>query len=85
MTRLALSVLLVVSAVSCRQILGIESRQICGDPEMIDNLEDNDSLICDTRGRQGGWYTVHDETGTLAEFLPASIPGGGARVDTRLA
>ncbi len=76
MTRLALSVLLVVSAVSCRQILGIESRQICGDPEMIDNLEDNDSLICDTRGRQGGWYTVHDETGTLAEFLPASIPGG---------
>jgi hypothetical protein len=62
---LALSLLLVLSGVSCRQILGIRSRHACGDPRVIDNFEDGDFLICEAGGRRGGWFFVQDGTGTL--------------------
>jgi hypothetical protein len=79
-------VLPVLFFLSCRQILGLQPRELstCTDPSLllIDNMEDDDSLICESDGRHGSWYTFGDGAGTLQEppqdqdFLPKLIPGG---------
>lgn len=54
----------------------------CADPLLLDDLEDGDDVICDSRGRRGGWYVVGDGTskdlapGEGALFVPSEIPGG---------
>jgi hypothetical protein len=45
----------------------------CADPMMLDDMEDGDSQICRTQGRQGGWYSYGD---AKAQFEIAQIPGG---------
>jgi hypothetical protein len=61
----------------------------CSDPQMIDDMEDGNNLICKSGGRSGNWYTVADGTeGTLspaqgAVFTMTPIPGG--RGDSRIA
>jgi hypothetical protein len=45
----------------------------CGDPALLDDLEDGDRIICASGGRQGNWYPFGD---AKASFQPAPIPGG---------
>ncbi len=61
----------------------------CADPQMIDDMEDGNSVICNSGGRAGTWYTVADGTeGTVspavgAAFTMTPIPGG--RGDSQMA
>jgi hypothetical protein len=54
----------------------------CADPKMIDDMEDDDAVICPSGGRSGHWYVVNDGTGTQVPPTPAAfttayaIPGG---------
>ena len=54
----------------------------CGDPLMIDNMEDEEPDICATNGRIGTWFAGGDGTGTDLIpapgrfFAPTLIPGG---------
>jgi hypothetical protein len=54
----------------------------CADPLLIDDMEDADSAICASGGRQGGWSTnAYDSAtnpiaGMIGEFKPTLIPGG---------
>ena len=49
------------STASCRQILGIsDPPRPCSDPLMIDDMEDGDVSICNSGGRQGGWFNFGD-------------------------
>ena len=54
----------------------------CADPLVIDDMEDGDSAICASGGRQGFWYSAGDGTSTDltpgqdADFLQTEIPGG---------
>ena len=68
------------STASCRQILGIsDPPRPCSDPLMIDDLEDGDVSICNSGGRQGGWFNFGDGSpaGDLSPgdpFTPTAIP-----------
>jgi hypothetical protein len=54
----------------------------CGDPQMIDDMEDGDNNICPTAGRFGIWWTASDATSTDLKpavgstFTQTPIPGG---------
>jgi len=54
----------------------------CADPLLIDDVEDDNSEICASGGREGAWYVASDGTSTDltppegADFLPSMIPGG---------
>jgi hypothetical protein len=52
----------------------------CTDPMMIDDMEDDDSFICKSGGRQGEWFAVGDGTSTNlfpnGTFTQSMIPGG---------
>ncbi len=54
----------------------------CTDPLLIDDMEDGNSAICDSGGRQGFWFSIGDGTSTDltpregGDFLQTSIPGG---------
>ena len=54
----------------------------CSDPQMIDDMEDGNGVICNSGGRHGSWYAVADGTeGVLspasgAAFTMTPIPGG---------
>jgi hypothetical protein len=45
----------------------------CADPNVLDDMEDGDTFICQTQGRQSGWYAYGD---SKAQFEMAQIPGG---------
>jgi hypothetical protein len=84
---------LFTTATACRQIAGIQDLpQPCGDPLMIDDMEDADGAICDTPRsgmRHGDWFAVSygadQSPPTGEEFLPTAIPGGrnGSRYAAR--
>jgi hypothetical protein len=46
----------------------------CDNPRIIDTLEDKDSSICKTAGRNGQWFVASDETGTLQPFEYTKVP-----------
>lgn len=54
----------------------------CLDPQLIDDMEDGDSAICDSGGRQGTWFVAEDGTGGNLirppgdAFVQTMIPGG---------
>ena len=53
----------------------------CADPLLIDDMEDGDSVICPSGGRQGSWYVFDDQTSSAlippdTTFFQTPIPGG---------
>jgi hypothetical protein len=83
------SALLVLTLASgCSPLFGFREgkpRPICAaaddalDP-MIDDMEDGDGFICESKGRHGHWYTFSDGSSTdltpAVDFDPTLIPGG---------
>jgi hypothetical protein len=59
---------------------GSSAPSACGDPLLIDDMEDGDRFICASGGRQGEWYVIDDGTSShisvQGEFTPEQIPGG---------
>jgi hypothetical protein len=47
----------------------------CLDPTVIDDMEDGDGFICESAGRDGGWYTFAANDGVV-QFEQGLIPGG---------
>src|SRR5512138_13782 len=80
--RSVLAVALIVSG--CNTAFGIHPgspRPVCVDStgQLIDDMEDGDSRICDLEGRHGSWYTVSD--GSSTDITPSAevitlIPDG---------
>jgi hypothetical protein len=71
------------ATVSCSQMADVPSSpRACGDPLMIDDMEDMNNQICPTAGRVGSWWTTSDGTSTDltpavgSEFTQTPIPGG---------
>jgi hypothetical protein len=67
----------------CNSLFGIHQgtpRPICGDPNVIDDMEDGDAIICQSNGRNGVWYTAGDHTSDDLEpgpdFSPTRIADG---------
>ena len=52
----------------------------CADPQLIDDMEDNDRFICASAGRHGDWFMRDDGTSTnispRGEFMQSEIPDG---------
>jgi hypothetical protein len=73
---------------ACNSIFGIHEgppRPICVGTDdavepMIDDMEDGDGFICESKTRHGHWYTFSDGTSTdltpPGDFDPTLIPGG---------
>ena len=78
--RAALAALLTAlgATASCRQIAGLQAMpKPCGDPLMIDDMEDGNPQICASQGRNGSWYSFGDGTSGTQMLAPnATIPGG---------
>ena len=85
---LAVAALWVASLAGCNAIFGIHEGKLragCADTLDIDDLEDGDGAICDTKDsamRKGDWFTIGDGTSSHLEpapgapFTPTLIPGG---------
>ena len=69
-----------LTAALCGACGGSTPTDGCADPQMIDDMEDNDRFICATSSRTGAWFTVDDGTSTnispRGEFTQSEIPGG---------
>ena len=77
-----------VLVAACNSIFGIEEgkpRPICVGTDnavepMIDDMEDGDGFICESKTRHGHWYTFSDGTSAdltpPGDFDPRLIPGG---------
>jgi hypothetical protein len=69
--RAGLLAALLAIAPACRQIAGIhELPKPCGDPLMIDDMEDGDPSICSTNGRIGSWFSFGDGSGGMQTLAP---------------
>ena len=73
----------VLFLLSCRQILGLQPREVsgCSDPFMIDDMEDGDEVICKSTNRDGNWFRYGYGASTNLEpapgkFTQTQIPGG---------
>src|SRR5262245_20898538 len=71
--------LALAATASCRQLAGIQALpKPCGDPLMIDDMEDGDAQICKTNGRKGAWFGFGDGSNGEQTLTPnATIEGGG--------
>jgi hypothetical protein len=68
-----------LATAACRQLAGIQDLpKPCGDPLMIDDMEDGNLSICPSGGRHGAWYGFGDGTSSSEAFAISGVDHGPA-------